>query len=494
MKYLKSKISTKDWIIKAKKIHGNRFIYDKTIYLRSTDKVKIICKLHGIFQQRASKHLEGSACKKCNIESQRKTTSKFIIDSKSFHGDYYDYSKVKFNSIHDKVKIICPVHGFFYQTPAHHQKGRGCKKCTKGEVWSTKDFIKKSIKVHKDKFDYSKTKYSKTNIKVKIKCKKCKISFDQTPASHLRGVGCANCAGQIPITEDTFKIMLSKTHDGKIILLSKYYNKSAKVRVQCKCGNVWSNTSNHIIKRKQGCKKCYTLSQTFTNTKFKKLLKEEHGGSIIPLENYEMSKKSIRVRCKKCKKEYKSQPRSLLRHGCKNCAYINQRRSNNEFITLLKKIHFKEIIPLERYVSGRTKIKVKHKCGYTWKVSAGELIRKDPAGCPLCATSWGNKKIYYYLKKKKILFLREKRFSSCKYKIPLPFDFYIPSKKILIEYDGEQHFSSVDIWGGKKGLKERVLKDKIKTNWAKKNNYFLYRIAYNENITKSLDKITKNAT
>ena len=55
-------------------------------------------------------------------------------------------------------------------------------------------------------------------------------------------------------------------------------------------------------------------------------------------------------------------------------------------------------------------------------------------------------------------------------------------------------FSSVDIWGGKKGLKERVLKDKIKTNWAKKNNYFLYRIAYNENITRCLDKIIKNAT
>ena len=63
---------------------------------------------------------------------------------------------------------------------------------------------------------------------------------------------------------------------------------------------------------------------------------------------------------------------------------------------------------------------------------------------------------------KPIEFIREKRFPSCKYKIPLPFDFYIPSKKILIEYDGEQHFSSVDIWGGKKGLKERVLKDKIK--------------------------------
>ena len=48
--------------------------------------------------------------------------------------------------------------------------------------------------------------------------------------------------------------------------------------------------------------------------------------------------------------------------------------------------------------------------------------------------------------------------------------------------------------GGQKGLKERVIRDTIKTNWAKKNNYVLYRIAYNENITRSLDKITKNAT
>lgn len=482
------KITTKDWINRAKKIHGSKFAYNKSIYVRAKDKIKISCKLHGTFEQTASKHLEGSGCNKCNIESQRKTTGEFIKDSKSFHGNYYNYSQVKFNSIHDKVKIICPVHGFFYQTPAHHQKGRGCKKCSKGEVWDTKEFLKQANKVHKNKFDYSKTKYIKTNIKVKIKCKKCKKIFNQTPASHLRGAGCANCAGKIPITEDTFKEILKDTHQNEIILISKYIDKTTNVKVKHTCGYVWSNKPTHLISRKQGCRKCYNSRQKMTDKMFKKRLKEAHSGKIITLEKYRQSKIPIKLKCLNCEKIYKVQPRTAIRNGCHSCA---NRKSNDEFLKELQKAHGGEIISLEKYKSVRDKIKVQHKCGHIWKVDPPDLIGKQH-GCPVCAKSKGNKKIYNFLKKSKIKFETEKRFDSCKYKIPLPFDFYIPSKKILIEYDGEQHFIAIDFWGGKKGLNERILKDKIKSEWAKKNNYSLFRIRYNENILRNMDKIIKH--
>lgn len=489
MSSLNLKYSTKEWVIKAKNVHKSKFDYSKTIYQGSSKSIKIICKKHGAFNLRASHHIEGQGCAKCNKEKQRKTKSEFVKDSKLYHGNYYDYSLVKFQNIHQYVKIICPTHGIFKQKPSKHQKGQGCKKCNKGEVWTTEDFIEKASKVHKNKFNYSKVKYISTDTKIKIVCKKCKNIFKQRPSSHLRGVGCAQCAGKIPISEDMFKDILKDVHNNKITLLSKYINKSSKVKVQHNCGNIWSTTPNHLIKRKQGCRSCSNLKRTMSNKIFKRRLKYEHDGNIVSLENYKMSKIRIKFKCLKCNKTYKSEPRNVLRNGCHSCA---NRKDYKEYNKQLKETHFGEIIALNRYKTIRDKILVKHKCGYKWKAVPSDLIGKKAHGCPLCAKSWGNKKIYHFLEKNKITFETEKRFSSCKYKIPMPFDFYIPKKKILIEYDGEQHFIAIDFWGGKKGLDERILKDKIKDEWAKKNRIKLFRIKYDENIVQKMSKIIKS--
>ena len=479
-------LSTDNFINKAKNIHKNKFDYSKSIYKGSKSKVKIICKTHGIFLQSARHHLSGAGCKKCIIDSQRKSVKEFIKDAKKFHGNYYNYSLVKFSNIHQYIKIICPSHGIFKQTVVHHQRGQGCKYCSKGEVWDTKSFIKKSKSVHKNKYDYSNTNYSSTNIKVNILCNKCKHVFNQTPNSHIRGCGCPNCAGKIPISEEIFKEILRDVHGSDIVLISKYQNKSSKIKVRHICGHTWHTSPNHLIKRQQGCRKCYYLTITMTDQAFKKILKEKHDGTIIPLEKYKTSKHKIQVKCLGCSKKYYIQPKTVMRHGCHNCA---NRKTHSEFVKELKKVSNGEIVSLTKYTTMRGRILVRHKCGYEWKVTAGELIRKDPAGCPLCATSKGNKTIFTLLKRKKINFETEKRFKDCKYKIPLPFDFYIPSKKLLIEYDGEQHFIAVDFWGGTKGLEERIYKDKTKDNWVKKKKMKLLRIKYSDDIKAKIDLV-----
>jgi len=90
--------------------------------------VKIICKEHGVFEQRVSCHLIGQGCAKCygNIKS---TTSDFIKKAKLKHGDRYDYTLVKYKEAFKKIIIICNEHGEFEQTPCSHLKGSGCKKC-----------------------------------------------------------------------------------------------------------------------------------------------------------------------------------------------------------------------------------------------------------------------------------------------------------------------------------------------------------------------------
>ena len=61
----------------------------------------------------------------------------------------------------------------------------------------------------------------------------------------------------------------------------------------------------------------------------------------------------------------------------------------------------------------------------------------------------------------------------------------------FIEYDGEQHFREVSIWGGKKGFEERKIRDKIKDDFCLKNKLKLIRISYQEDIESRLKEIIK---
>lgn len=125
-------------------------------------------------------------------------TLRFIERSILVHGDRYDYSKVYYEHSHKKVKIICKIHGEFQQDPCHHLNGRGCKKCAfeklpQNNPKSTDEFIKKSKIIHRSEYDYSLVNYKKSNEKVKIICK-IHGEFNQTPNSHLKGAGCKKCA------------------------------------------------------------------------------------------------------------------------------------------------------------------------------------------------------------------------------------------------------------------------------------------------------------
>ena len=57
------------------------------------------------------------------------TTEEFIAKAKAVHGDRYDYSKVKYVNNQTPVKIVCPIHGAFIQRPSNHLRGNGCPQC-----------------------------------------------------------------------------------------------------------------------------------------------------------------------------------------------------------------------------------------------------------------------------------------------------------------------------------------------------------------------------
>ena len=123
--------------------------------------------------------------------------NEFISRSERLHNNKYDYSIVEYKNYYTKVKIICPSHGVFEQTPNNHLNSHSCKKCSIDLVTSVQrkdiEFIKKSIIKYGNKYDYSKVEYINRISKVIIICP-IHGEFESTPINHLSRNGCTKCS------------------------------------------------------------------------------------------------------------------------------------------------------------------------------------------------------------------------------------------------------------------------------------------------------------
>jgi hypothetical protein len=295
------KKTTEKFIQEAISIHGVFYDYSLVNYEHSNKKVKIICPIHGEFEQRANGHLRGYKCRQCSNDKQKLTKEEFIIKCKKVHGEKYDYSLINYKTYDDKIKIICPIHGEFEQFPHNHLKGCECLECSFINRKTSDDkFIRKAEVKHNNKYDYSKINYNGFNNKIKILCP-IHGEFEQTPHSHLKG-----------------------------------------------------------------------------------------------------------------------------------------------------------------------------------------------QGCPVCCESKGEVKIRELLNSKNIKFIPQYKFKECRYKYPLPFDFYLPDYNTCIEFNGIQHYKVIPHWGGVDRFLEQQTKDKIKNDFCFHNKINLIVIKYNENINKIITKLKKN--
>lgn len=130
---MRRKLTTQEFIEKANYVHKGRYNYSNSNYIKSSDKICIICQEHGEFWQTPNNHLKGQGCPKCKHELQSKkmtyNTQQFIDKANSIHYEKYDYSKSIYIGNKQPIIIICPVHGEFTQTPHDHLSGCGCPKC-----------------------------------------------------------------------------------------------------------------------------------------------------------------------------------------------------------------------------------------------------------------------------------------------------------------------------------------------------------------------------
>lgn len=135
----KRRSSTREFIEKARRKHGNRYGYSRVEYVDAHTNVIIICQNHGEFAQTPNGHLGGHGCPTCKPiiigNKKRSNAQEFIKKAKRIHGNKYGYEKVEYARNDAEVIIICQDHGEFQQTPKNHLGGQGCPICKhKGEA------------------------------------------------------------------------------------------------------------------------------------------------------------------------------------------------------------------------------------------------------------------------------------------------------------------------------------------------------------------------
>ena len=189
--------TNEEFINDCKLIYGDKYDYSLVKYVNNKTKIKIICSIHGEFEQTPDKHLNSkSGCKKCmncSIKKNDNNRNTLIDRLRQKHNNFYDYSLVNYINSKTKIKIICPEHGEFEQIANNHLSGYGCPTCGGTKKFSDADFIKKSIEIHGDKYDYSSVKYVNYSGKVKIICP-IHGEFKQSFIKHCnRKNGCPIC-------------------------------------------------------------------------------------------------------------------------------------------------------------------------------------------------------------------------------------------------------------------------------------------------------------
>ncbi len=198
----KSRTKTlKQFLDETKFIHGDLYDYSKSKYTGAFNKIIIICPKHGEFEQTPDAHKRGQGCPKC--VGKNKTTDEFIAQARKVHGDLYDYSKVEYIGTHKKVLIIDSEYGEFWQSPASHLKGVGSPIRKGGVRITTDEFIKRARSVHGNLYDYSKTKYKSAFDKVLIIDPEYG-EFWQEANVHIQGSGNPERGGVSKLTKQDF--------------------------------------------------------------------------------------------------------------------------------------------------------------------------------------------------------------------------------------------------------------------------------------------------
>lgn len=447
-------ITQEEFIHRAQEVHGDKYDYSKVEYVNSKTNVCIVCPKHGEFWQGAGKHLQGAGCRLCGYEAAHEQTkcslAAFIEKARQVHGDKYDYSQADYKGNKVKVKIVCPEHGEFWQTPnSHVSAGQGCPKCGQLIIRerlrdSKEDFVAKAQAKHGDKYDYSQVEYVNSQTKVKIICPE-HGEFWQTPAMHLYNNACPKCG---LIKAHTFKqtstfIEEARKVHGDTYDYSQvdYVSVFTPVTIICYKHGPFKQTPNTHL-RGSGCQecgkeKCSWINKT-TQAEFIQKARAVHGDKYdYSKTTYILSNKNVTIICPIHGAFQQIAGNHLQGAECPECIKERLRplnlKSVEAFIEDARKVHgdkydYSKVI----YDGNKNNVEIICPVHGSFFQSPNSHVSQGQ-GCPHCgySISKGEQELLEWLKGYFPDTYHATRILDRK-----DIDVYIPSRKLGIEFNG----------------------------------------------------------
>lgn len=398
------------------------------------------------------------------------THKEYVEKCNEVHGNRYDYTLVEYLGLSKKVKVVCREHGTFEQNSKNHKDGQGCPRCdAPNSNLSRDEFIKK---VKDDYYDYSLLEnFIKVKGLIRIINKTNNLIYQQYACHRLNGINA------IKIETKSLIDKLRNIHNNKyeyIIDTQTVYSTTKIKIVNIETNDIFDYRVDRHLKGMVPNKVTLSLfkirSSELHNNKYDySLIKEIKGNS-----------EKVNIICKKHGIFSQRVSNHMnLKDGCPKCVGVG--KWNTELlIEEFKKIHLDNFdYSLVIFINIDEKINIICKEHGIFKQNIHKHLKGQ--GCRLCiSSSKGEDFVKLHLEEMEVKYIRQHSFDTCKFINKLSFDFYLPDLNTCIEFDGEQHFKAVSVFGGEKGYQLNVKRDTCKNNWCFENNIKLIRVKYNE--------------
>lgn len=453
------KMTLSEFICAAHKVHGAQYGYDLVEYVRSGEKVEIVCTKHGSFFQTPNSHLSGRGCNKCASERRAAalTTPFSVVVQKAskVHRNKYTYNNDGYPNKEGILRVICPAHGEFRQLVGNHLAGHGCPRCaaeatSKRCRSSPEDFIAASKSRYGDKYDYSQVVYKNSVTEVTLRCG-CGTVFNQKPANHLKANGgCPTCRGRAISSAHTYSFeefvnRAAAKHGGRYYYYpAGYIASSKKVEIVCpEHGKFSQQGTAHLAG--SGCPACYKLlagRSRFATAKARCLsrLAEVHGDTYdYSLLQYAGRHKKVTIICRKHGEFVQELGSHLSGNGCPECgkALLKSKVavSFDEFVGRAREVHGEAYDYFRESYTNLTSpcIIVCKKHGEFIQTPKDHVDGHRCKKCVNCGSSTGQEEVADFLSG---LGVHTEQNVSNRLDGRLDIDILITSKSLAVEYNG----------------------------------------------------------
>ena len=505
------KYTKEDFIKKSIDIYGEKYDYSEVDY--RGNKIPVILILNGArYIQRPDSHLSGKCVEK--EWKKNRGIEKFIKLSEKLHGKKYDYSKSIYLKGDEKIDIVCNEHGLFKQSPNLHLIGHGCPTCfeSRGEksiriflennnIGFEKEFIFEGCKNKLPlPFDYYLIDYN--------------LCIEYDGEQHFKPnefFGGEKSMDKL-VKNDTIKNQYCIDNNIDLIRIPYYeYNNIEKILYE-KMNNYVKITqeekNNKFIEKSRiiwGYKYNYDdvnyidsktpVIISYKNVKYNQSPSKHLQGKNCELNNNALSLNEFIRRSKETwgenrfnysECEYTNTYSKIRLFDNQIGIWIEQKAfshlsGNYPKLTCCNFINLSELIYDYKYDYSITIFKnICDKINIICPEHGEFLVRaydhlnfRSGGCCYKCRDFDGEKEISKFLDKNKISYDRQHKFPDCKNIYQLPFDFYIPSIRTCIEFYSEQHYIQ-------KAYESLKVNDKIKSDYCEENYIDLIRIRYDQ--------------